>query len=693
MSIAFKPFQTSTQNAAREPLPSGSVIDLRGVTRVLRRRWGIIAGTAALVAALAILIPAMMQPHYEATAKIIFDPRPMQVLQNGLQSPSTSSEDTGAEAESQVQVITSAAVLNTVIDQLGLERDPDFGSPPPTQIATMLKLIRDVIGLKAPNPSDAHSTALRRLQQAVTVVRLEKTYILEIRVQTPNIAKSSTIANAVATAFLNETVQNRADATRRSGEALSGRLEELRTRVARSEQAVETFRNSHNLVGVNGKPVLEQQMADASNQLTLAHTRRAEQEARAKVIRETVQRGEGLDSVAEASLSPVLTALKEQLAVAQRQKTAAELVYGPNHPERIAANTQVEAARQRLGRETARLARSAQSDLERARLSETTMAQHLESLKTANAGANDSLVRLRELDREATSDRSVYEAFLNRAKELQERESLDTLDARILTPAVAPLGRSGPSHIVLALAGLVLGGILGIGAALAREQFDDTVRSGQQITAETNIPVIAFIRHPDDINDPGLWALRDGLRAESLLRQPRHVLIGSVGRPASGLGIACNLARSTEYDSGTVALVDAEGEEQSLTRRLKADSPIKAVTPVTRTATLARNALRTVAGIRFLPAGAFGTQGFSNPHEFRAVVDASVGDSKLVVIYGGSAKATARMRALGSVADEIILIVEAGQARLGELQSIASTLAPGDRRLRGIILTGAVDSV
>ena len=687
MSVAeFKPFHMAARSVAEPAAPSGSVIDLRGVKSVLLRRWRLIAGAAICLAILAAVAASLMSPRYQATAKIIFDPRPMQVLQNGLQASSASGEDTGAEAESQLQVITSADVLNTVVAQLGLDRDPDFGAPPPSLVSTMLRQIRDMMGSKASGSTDPKLTALRALQQAITGNRPEKTYILEVKVQTPDAGKSAAIANAVASAFLNETIQNRAEATRRSGESLGARLDELRGRLSKSEQAVEAFRNSHNLVSANGKPVLEQQLADASNQLSLARARRAEQEARVDDLRQAMKRGEGLDSTAEASLSPVLTALKEQLAAAQRQKTAAELTFGPNHPDRLAANMQVDAARQRILNEAARLTRSAQSDLDRARLAETTIAAHVDQLKSANAAANDSFVHLRELEREAASDRSVYEAFLNRAKELQERQSLDTLDARVLTPAVAPLSSSGPGRSLLTIAGLVLGGLLGVGGALVREQFDDTIRSRAQVVAETDVSVLSVVRRPTDFDDAGLWTLRDDIKAEAVTRQPRHVLIAAVGRQEPAVALARHLARRTDFDVWNAALVDADPQGRQLTTSLgiEADQPAKDFRQ-------GRIPARSVAGIQFVPAISDWAQDFDTPKQFRMAVDASVGEAKLVFIYGGSSSATARMRALASVADDIVFVAEAGRTTLGELKEATRLVGVRDRRLRGVVLTGDVE--
>jgi uncharacterized protein involved in exopolysaccharide biosynthesis len=53
---------------------------------------------------------------------------------------------------------------------------------------------------------------------------------------------------------------------------------------------------------------------------------------------------------------------------------------------------------------------------------------------------------LRELESEAESDRAVYAAFLNRAKEVGEQQDLNDTNSRIITRAVPPTAKSSPPN-------------------------------------------------------------------------------------------------------------------------------------------------------------------------------------------------------------------------------------------------------
>ena len=76
---------------------------------------------------------------------------------------------------------------------------------------------------------------------------------------------------------------------------------------------------------------------------------------------------------------------------------------------------------------------------------------------------NDKLVQLRELERDAASKSAIYEAFLSRARQVTEREQIDTTNVRVISTAVPPPARSWPPRMVILLgAGAVGGFMLGL---------------------------------------------------------------------------------------------------------------------------------------------------------------------------------------------------------------------------------------
>jgi Mrp family chromosome partitioning ATPase len=130
--------------------------------------------------------------------------------------------------------------------------------------------------------------------------------------------------------------------------------------------------------------------------------------------------------------------------------------------------------------EVHRIALSSRSEYESARANEEALAGSLEKLKGNAVTTNEAMVTLRELERDVQANRTVYEAFLVRARETGEQERVDTKNIRVISRADLPLQRSfPPSNLLLAMAALLFGLASGSGLVIMRELYDvDTPRIG-----------------------------------------------------------------------------------------------------------------------------------------------------------------------------------------------------------------------
>ena len=94
------------------------------------------------------------------------------------------------------------------------------------------------------------------------------------------------------------------------------------------------------------------------------------------------------------------------------------------------------------------------------------------------------MVGLRELERDVQASRTVYEAFLVRARETGEQEQIDTKNIRVISKADLPQRRSWPpSNAIVAAAALILGLASGIGIILMRAPADESDRRRRAIIA------------------------------------------------------------------------------------------------------------------------------------------------------------------------------------------------------------------
>jgi Mrp family chromosome partitioning ATPase/capsule polysaccharide export protein KpsE/RkpR len=295
------------------------------------------------------------------------------------------------------------------------------------------------------------------------------------------------IANAIAQAYLTEQTEVRSEAARQVSQQLSGRLKELQDKVRDSEQKVEAYKAAHNIVGANGELVNEQQLTSLNAQLATARARTADAKARLDQV-ESVQKAKTEIGVfPEALQSQTISQLRSQYAEIMRREAEQKASLGERHPAVIELEAEVARLQKMIDDEVSRVAQSARADYERAKSNEDLAARSVDQLKNTAISTNDALVGLRQLEREAQANRTVYEQYLVRSRETNEQERIDTKNIRIISKADLPLTRSSPpSSMIVGLAAAMIGFATGVGIVVMRGASEDSAPPRPARASETS---------------------------------------------------------------------------------------------------------------------------------------------------------------------------------------------------------------
>jgi succinoglycan biosynthesis transport protein ExoP len=155
--------------------------------------------------------------------------------------------------------------------------------------------------------------------------------------------------------------------------------------------------------------------------------------------------------------------------------------------------TEMSETKRAMEDELRRIAEVYKSDAEVARLREDQLKTELEKGIRHAATTREAQITAAELDAVAQSYRKMYESYLQTLAEAVQRESFPVSDARVISPAAKPLGKSAPrSKLVMALAGLV-GGILGMSIAVVRQALDRSLRSPRQLRRNLSIECLGLL--------------------------------------------------------------------------------------------------------------------------------------------------------------------------------------------------------
>jgi polysaccharide biosynthesis transport protein len=449
---------------AGSPSPSDWAAGDLDLSFLWRGRWLIVAGVLFGVTA-AIVAELVLTPQYRATAQILIGPSDLRVVEKELVPASQTADANVLQVESESRVLTSDKVLMRVVKKEDLANDPEFlgrRSAVGDFVASVLAPFR-AAGRRETDPDLG---ALRALKRDVSAVRSDKSYVVDLTVQTEDPDKSAQLANAITTAYFDEQSAARTAAARRVSDSLVARLAELKSGVQKAEEAVAQYKSDNNLVGAAGLLVPEQQIVELNKLLPAARARTAETKSRYDQVLELQRKGLDAGSTNEAVTSNTIGRLREQYGAAARLEASLSAKLGPLHPDVRDAHAQAQKAQRLVADEIKRVAEADRGEYQAALANEKSLTTRLDALKRESVESNRASVRLRELEREVDASRAVYEAFLVRARETQEQERLDTANVRVISDAQAPIERSFPPRRLIMLGGgAVAGFMLGVGFA------------------------------------------------------------------------------------------------------------------------------------------------------------------------------------------------------------------------------------
>ena len=477
----------------RWPQPT---VDLRGMARILRRRWKVAAAAPFSLTILALIYVLTATTLYTATSTVLVDPRRTTAIESNQAAMSMSNFGTDdATIESETLLIQSIAILQRVVEKLKLTDDPEF-VPTPGLLDPIKRLFSIFSSSPAAgaNPEDAaKARSVEILQRRMKVTRQGTTFLVDINISSESPRKAAVIANAVAEGYFEEQVRAKSEATRIASSWLNGQIDGLKSRVVAAERAVEDFRSANNLTVSQGVTVNDQQITDLNNQLVAARVQTAEARAKFDQAEQLTKSGGDPGGFNAAISSDIVSKLRAQYADIAKNEADLSSKYGARHPLVANVRAQRRDTQRLINEEIQRILQSTRRDYDVARSREASLQRSFDQLQGVSNTSGQAQVRLRELQREAEANRTLYESYLARYKETTAQESLEMPDSHVVTKASIPIGPSWPkTWFVLGLA-LTLG--LGVGCVVAflADYLDQRVKTLEQAEQISGVPALAAV--------------------------------------------------------------------------------------------------------------------------------------------------------------------------------------------------------
>lgn len=532
----------------------------RAIAAVRRRKWFAIA-TALVVLGAVLAWGFSRQKLYTATANMVVNSREVNLSEKDKEVlPGVPTADNAVDTE--VEILRSSAVAVGTVEALGLTDNPVFAKA----IASM--------------PAATRETAAAAILMAnLKVARPGESKVVAIQYTSPDPALSKAVADQVGHQYLAVKRKARLAAVEQVDRGLGNELDSLRGKLEAADAAVAAYRAQHDLFDSQGQNTTFTQQELSTYKQQQAAAEAAAADARAKLGTARGQTSAGArDAVGAVLESPVVQQLRNKRAELAASYADMASRYQPDHPDMVRAREQLDALDAAIGAETRRQLQNLGAN---ARIANSNVAQATGTVnRTTGQLAADTraTVQLAQLQRRADVLRDTYQTLLARRNSIDSQALVADDDARIFSPAIAPLRPSSPNKPLILLIGLALATIAAGAVVWLLEAFDRKLVSSADIESKLGVPHLANLPEVSSIARGSDLAIAPvdyvverphSLYAEQLrairLALLRHGRSGmaSVGitsaRPHEGKStLSISLARAAALSGSRTLLIDGD---------------------------------------------------------------------------------------------------------------------------------------
>lgn len=426
----------------------------------------------------------------------------------------------------------------------------------------------------APAESAAQSRVIDAFLKGLTVLPVRNSRLVDVSYRSPNAELSARIANALAKQYIDQNLEFRFLATKEATEFLNERTAEQRKALEESEQALQQYREKTGAMALEDRQnIVVQRLADLNAAVTRARTERIEKESVYNQIR-TIQDDRAAIDTFPAILNNVfIQQLKGQQSDLQRQQAQLAEKLGARHPEMVKVQTAIESTESRINAEVQKVVQALRNDYQAALANERSLQASLDQQRAEAQDLNRAAIQYGVLERDATSNQSMFTGLLERSRETGISGELKTSNIRIVDPAETPRRPSSPNKLINMAVAVLGGAFLAIGLAFFFEYLDSRIKQPDEIKAHLGLPFLGMIPSfdPKETTGPPLLdkdmphefaeAFR-GIRTNVLFSSAdagsKSIVVTSTGPGEGKSVVSANLAMSVALTGARVLLIDAD---------------------------------------------------------------------------------------------------------------------------------------
>lgn len=413
--------------------------------------------TALVIMTIVTVVSYLLPNKYEASSTVFIEKSVISELLKGLTfTPST---------EDKIKVLSyalnSRTLIVKVLDELDLKKGTD------AEVEKQIKNMQDNTQIKIKDK--------------------EGLFVISYQDKTPKLARD--YVNALVRRYIDENTSNKREESYGATQFVTEQLKTFKEKLEKSEEAANAFKSGSGSIASMDPSLLLKDINDSQQRLDDIRIRQTQLET------------------AMAGLNRV-NSVQSNLPLLQKRLQELQLQYTDSYPEILRVKEDIRALEGQLksGHGTTKPVDSPEyakfaSELRALRQAETNLSNNISRNRGLLHTIPAARATLDNLEREQSSQKSLYETMLARQGQSEVSKQMTVQDKstvfRIVDPAVMPFKPSSPDRVKIILMGILAGIGGGLGLALLKDQMDNTVKN-VDMAKQLGFPILSVIPRIED---------------------------------------------------------------------------------------------------------------------------------------------------------------------------------------------------
>lgn len=420
----------------------------------------------------------------------------------------------------QLQILTSTALMTRVAKNLDLEHNPEFLNPR-TGNSSLWASLKGLAGVSTPrnenparqvNPQEANKLALQSttavtsadadrllpyveaLQGGLVVKQLNETRVIQIffKHQDPDIARK--VNNMIADTFVLNNLEGRTVTSNTAGDFLQKRIAELQSEIRQGEEQLINYAKNHQILSLDANQnTVVDRLAGLNKQLLEAENERKAAEA---AYRAGTAPG-ALSAQAEAGAKNPISEAEAKIAELKQKRAQLLLEYTEKYPEVKDLDQQIGAqeklATQLRGHGESVVKTNLETKYRQALQKEQALREAFNKQRAETLTQNEAAVNYKIFQQEIETNKTLLDGLLQRAKENSVILAGTPNNIHVLDYAVQPKFPVAPRRRQMVGLAALLALIAGVALARYLDYLDDSIGTSDEVENFLRLPALAVI--------------------------------------------------------------------------------------------------------------------------------------------------------------------------------------------------------